>query len=107
MDTAMIVEMSMSLDERQTAAAMHGIATNQAFPVADRLQAALQALKWYEAHAPTKVWVLISDCGLNGPVIHGVYTSEPSLKARDEAIMEFSRWTGYQNTVVEEYELDV
>lgn len=95
------------LDERQTAAAMHGIATNNAMPTADRLQCALQALKWYEAHAPTKVWVLISDCGLNGPWIHGVYTSEPSQLAKDEASNRAAGTTGYQNTVVEEYELDV
>lgn len=96
------------LNERQTAAAMHGIATNRGFPVADRLQAALQALEWYEAHAPTKVWVLISDCGLNGPLIHGVFTSEPSLRASDEAMLQASSgMTGYQNTTVREVELDV
>lgn len=33
----------------QEAAAMHGIATNRAFPVEDRLQAALQALEFYTA----------------------------------------------------------
>jgi hypothetical protein len=31
----------------EEAAAMHGIATNPAFPLKDRLQAALQALAWY------------------------------------------------------------
>ena len=31
------------------AAAMHGLATNAALPVADRLQCALQALEFYEA----------------------------------------------------------
>lgn len=32
----------------QEAAAMHGVALNQMNPTANRLQAALQALEWYE-----------------------------------------------------------
>lgn len=37
------------LSKSQEAAAFHGIATNVAHPVQDRLQAALQSLEWYEA----------------------------------------------------------
>lgn len=59
------------------------------------------------AHCSEHVWVLISDCGLNGPWIHGVYTSEPSQAARDEAVNRAAKITGYQFTAVEEYELDV
>lgn len=55
----------------------------------------------------TRVWVLISDCGLNGPWIHGVFTTEPTLQARDEAVYRASRTTGYQFTTVEEFYLDV
>lgn len=39
------------VDDEYTAAAMHGIAANKAFPVADRLQAALQALEFYAERA--------------------------------------------------------
>lgn len=41
--------MTQSESAQWEAAAMHGIATNPAFPLAERLQAALQALAWYEA----------------------------------------------------------
>lgn len=56
---------------------------------------------------PPRVWVLISDCGLNGPWIHGVFTTEPSLRIKDEAISQASHTTGYQNTKVEEFYLNV
>lgn len=39
----------MTATTSHEAAAFHGIATNVAFPAADRLAAALQALDWYEA----------------------------------------------------------
>lgn len=41
--------MTEQLTPGQEAAAFHGIALNQAHPVANRLQAAKQALAWYEA----------------------------------------------------------
>lgn len=50
---------------------------------------------------------MISDCGLNGPWIHGVYTYKPNQQVKDEAVNRASRTTGYQYTTVEEYELDV
>jgi hypothetical protein len=39
----------MDLNRRQEAAAFHGLATNKALPLLDRLQCALQALDLYEA----------------------------------------------------------
>lgn len=39
------------LNEHQTAAALHGIATNSAYNTLTRLQAALQALQFYEQQA--------------------------------------------------------
>lgn len=65
----------MSLDERQTAAAMHGLATNVGIPTADRLQCALQALEWYEANAmpwdrpELEGWDII---GMNHYTVQGV-----------------------------------
>lgn len=41
--------MAEDLDAGQQTAAMHGLATNVALPVEDRLACALQALEWYEA----------------------------------------------------------
>lgn len=60
---------------------------------------------------------MISDCGLNGPYIHGIYTSEPSRKVVDEFVMaqrvlpdgfhmRVASVTGYQNTEILEMELD-
>jgi hypothetical protein len=56
---------------------------------------------------PLKVYALISDCGLNGPLVHGIYTKQPSrdLVALAEA---FARpTTGYQFTSVEEHLVDI
>lgn len=54
------------------------------------------------------VWVVVSDCGLNGLWVHGVYTSEPDSKeihafTDDRRV---SGTTGYQYTEVLEFELD-
>lgn len=55
-----------------------------------------------------KVWVVVSDCGLNGPAIHGVYTSppDPAEVARFVDTYRVSGTTGYQNTRVETFEVD-
>ena len=53
-----------------------------------------------------KVWVVVSDCGLNGPWIHGVYTEKPAREFLDQLIFEASRSTGYQNTQALEFEVD-
>lgn len=50
------------MTEHWEAAAMHGIATNPAFPLADRLQAALQALAWYESE-----FERLTDPAVGGP----------------------------------------
>ena len=66
--------------------------------------------------ARTRVWVVVSDCGLNGPDIHGVYTSEPSREEVEQFVMaprvingfhvRVASVTGYQNTQILEMELD-
>lgn len=65
-----------------------------------------------------KVWVVVSDCGLNGPVVHGVYGSEPARATVDEFTgvvpngprksgpQYVSGYTGYQFTDIVECELD-
>lgn len=63
------------------------------------------------------VWVVVSDCGLGGPWVHGVYTSEPDeatiekfTQTRytdpDGATFRVASTTGYQHTRVEVFELD-
>lgn len=52
------------------------------------------------------VYVLVSDVGLNGYVIHGVFADRPSNAFIDAVIMEVSLTTGYQHTVVEEHEIE-
>lgn len=63
------------------------------------------------------IWVVVSDCGLNGPWVHGVYTSEPDpatiekfTQTRytdpDGATFRVASTTGYQYTRVEVFELD-
>ncbi len=54
-----------------------------------------------------KVYVLISDVGLNGFVVHGVYSAEPSADVIRAAALFSRGWTGYQNTTVEEHDLDL
>lgn len=64
-----------------------------------------------------KVYVVVSDVGLNGPIIHGVYTTPPTDEEVEKLVM--TGWvsgrgfhfrvgglTGYQNTTVEEVEVD-
>ena len=53
-----------------------------------------------------KVWVVVSDCGLNGPWIHGVSSEEPAKAAVDACIARARRTTGYQSTSVEAFDLD-
>lgn len=53
-----------------------------------------------------KVWVVVSDCGLNGPWIHGVYTEKPDRKTLDQLIFDTSKTTGYQFTQALEFEVD-
>lgn len=66
---------------------------------------------------PMKVWVVVSDCGLNGPVIHGVYTQRPSDLAIKQFVAEerftedgfriqYAGSTGYQFTETIEMELN-
>lgn len=55
-----------------------------------------------------KVWVVVSDIGLNGLILHGVVTREPST---DEVIYMVRKhgvdWvTGYAGTEILERELD-
>ena len=64
-----------------------------------------------------KVWVVVSDCGLNGPVVHGVFTTEPD----SDEVARFVRqapaghvrasgsvaaYTGYQATHIVAFDLD-
>lgn len=55
-----------------------------------------------------KVWVVVSDIGLNGVYVHGVYSSPPPISAVDELIhaKRVSSWTGYGGTSIEEFELN-
>ena len=53
-----------------------------------------------------KVWVVVSDCGLNGPWIHGVSSEEPAKAAVDACTARARRTTGYQSTSVEAFDLD-
>jgi hypothetical protein len=52
-----------------------------------------------------KIYVLVSDVGLNGYVIHGVYASRPAPKVVKETGLKEGHTTGYQYTTVEEHEL--
>lgn len=64
-----------------------------------------------------KVYVAVSDCGLNGPHVHGVFSEPPDHEALYKFITEFNDWpngyrgvvvgtTGYQATEIIEFELD-
>lgn len=55
---------------------------------------------------PATVWVVVSDCGLNGPYIHGVVSEEPDQAVLDASRLLAARMTGYQNTTVEVFKLD-
>ena len=54
---------------------------------------------------PEHRFVLISDVGLNGPHIHGVYEKHPSVDQIGAAAAEARSWTGYSGTTVEEFEV--
>jgi len=51
-----------------------------------------------------KVFVVVSDCGLNGPWVHGVYTTEPDPERITDC--RVSGTTGYQGTSTLEFEVD-
>lgn len=53
-----------------------------------------------------KVFVLISDVGLNGHVVHGVFDAPPSSTVVAEAEKSGRGWTGYSATTVVEQELN-
>lgn len=59
-----------------------------------------------------KVWVIYSDCGLNGPWIHAVRSTKPTQTPEELRRMYAERpeggglGTGYQYTHVEEWEVD-
>jgi hypothetical protein len=60
-----------------------------------------------------KVWVIYSDCGLNGPWIHAVRSTEPTETPEQLRRMYAERQPaggnlpgGYQHTHVEEWEVD-
>lgn len=52
-----------------------------------------------------KAYVLVSDVGLNGLIIHGTYSAMPTPSMIQEAADEAARWTGYQTTFVESPEI--
>jgi hypothetical protein len=52
-----------------------------------------------------KVYVLVSDVGLNGYVIHSVYRQPPPSNDVKLAELEGARYTGYAHTSIEEHEL--
>lgn len=52
------------------------------------------------------VWVVVSDCGLNGPQIHGVYTAEPSSELVEACARLARPTTGYQYTSAQRFETD-
>ena len=52
------------------------------------------------------VWVVVSDCGLNGPQIHGVLTVEPSSDYVEACARLARNTTGYQFTSVQRFETD-
>lgn len=64
-----------------------------------------------------KVWVVVSDCGLNGPWVHGVYTTEPDPAVIEAfthgrrtdpegATFRVASTTGYAFTRVEEFDVN-
>lgn len=52
-----------------------------------------------------RVYVIVSDCGLNGPWIHGVFTEEPTEEQLDRAFKEAVHTTGYQYSYIETVQL--
>ena len=61
---------------------------------------------WCYRNQPVKVWVVVSDCGLNGPWIHGVVGEEPDKATLDACVARARRTTGYQFTYSEQLVLD-
>lgn len=63
---------------------------------------------------PMKVWVVVSDYGMNGIQVHGVYTEEPDPKMihqfatnpRADGGFRIASTTGYGGTWSEEFEVD-
>lgn len=55
---------------------------------------------------PGNVWVVVSDCGLNGPWIHGVTSTEPDKATLDGCAERARRATGYQSTYFEQLQVD-
>lgn len=53
--------MTSSMTPAMTAAAMYGLATNEAIPLEDRLQAALQSLKYYSERPSTEVFASVPE----------------------------------------------
>ncbi len=68
-----------------------------------------------------KVWVVVSDVGMNGVHVHGVYTKQPDRPVVDEFVnaehvtrdekghdfhWRVSGFTGYSGTEVLEFDLD-
>lgn len=54
-----------------------------------------------------KVWVVASDVGLNGAVIHGIFTEPPVKFDAEQYVLEAHQgWGGYSNTYVLEVDLD-
>lgn len=52
-----------------------------------------------------KVWVVVSDCGLNGPWVHGVFASEPGEEVVRQCEKEAFGVTGYQFTTVPTFDV--
>ena len=52
-----------------------------------------------------KVFVLLSECGMNGVVIHGVYSAKPNRQTVRQKADEVKHYTGYLGTFVEDHEL--
>ena len=52
-----------------------------------------------------RVFVLWSECGLNGGIIHGVYDRTPAPRVVYVATQEAKTVTGYVCTQVEDYEV--
>lgn len=61
---------------------------------------------WCYRNPVVKIWVVVSDCGLNGPWIHGVTSEEPDKATLEACAARARRTTGYQNTSAELFELD-
>jgi hypothetical protein len=61
--------------------------------------------QWPGGLWPMNVWVVVSDVGLNGPYIHGVYVTEPPEAMVADIARAFGSPTGYQGTYVEQVPL--